>query len=133
MNSLFPDICTDNVTASKDYYMSLLGLDVVFEIDWYVQLKSPVDDNLQIAFVDTHHPSVPVTHQKPSQGVVVTVESNNVDDIYRKATELKLPVVMELCDEDWGQRHFMLEDPNGLLVDVYKAIEPTQSFMEQYS
>jgi len=132
MNSLFPDICTHKLNESKAFYTSLFGLDTVFEIDWYVQLKSPYDENLQIAFVDIHHDSVPKTHQKPSQGVVVTVESESVDDLYHKAKDLKLPIIMDLCDEVWGQRHFMTEDPNGLLVDIYKTIEPSPSFMEQY-
>ena len=36
MNSLFPDICTDNLTASKVFYKDLLDLETLFEIDWYV-------------------------------------------------------------------------------------------------
>lgn len=133
MNSLFPDICTHKISESKDFYTSLLDLDVVFEIDWYVQLKAPFDENLQIAFVDTNHSSVPKNYQKSSQGVVITIESESVDGLYDKARELKLPIVMDLHDEEWGQRHFMTEDPNGLLVDIYKTIEPSQSFMEQYT
>lgn len=132
MNSLFPDICTHKLSESKKFYTSLLDLDIVFEIDWYIQLKSPFDDNLQIAFVDTNHCSVPNGHQKTSQGVVITIESDSVDGLYNKAKELNLPIVMHLCDEEWGQRHFMTEDPNGLLVDIYRSIEPSQSFMEQY-
>ena len=95
-------------------------------------MNSPHDNNLQIAFVDTKHDSVLKTHQKPSQGVVITIESELVDDIYQKAKQLELPIVTNLCNEEWGQRHFMTEDPNGLLVDIYKMIEPTQGFMEQY-
>lgn len=133
MNSLFPDICTKNISTSKDFYIGLFDLEVLFDIDWYVQLKSPQDDNLQIAFVDLNHDSVPKGYQKVSQGVVITIETDNVDELYKKAQTLKLPMVMELYNEEWGQRHFMLEDPNGLLVDVYKAIEPSQSFMENYA
>lgn len=133
MNSLFPDICTKDISASKDFYIGLFDLEVLFDIDWYVQLKSPQDANLQIAFVDLNHDSVPKGYQKVSQGVVITIETENVDELYKKAQTLKLPMVMALCNEEWGQRHFMLEDPNGLLVDVYKAIEPSQAFMEHYA
>ena len=133
MNSLFPDICTKDLEASREFYTALFDLDVLFEIDWYVQLKAPHDENLQIAFVDINHDSVPAAYQKASQGVVITIETEYVDDLYEKAQKLNLPMIMSLRDEEWGQRHFMVEDPNGLLVDVYKSIEPAQSFVENYA
>lgn len=33
--------------------------------------------------------------------------------------------MVELQDEEWGQRHFMMEDPTGLLVDVVEQIGPS--------
>ena len=132
MKSLFPDICSKNLIESKAFYVSLLGFEVIFEIDWYIQLQSPSIEPVQIAFVKLNHPSVPKEYQKIPQGVVVTVEVDDVDGVYQKAFDLKLPIIVELCDEEWGQRHFMVEDPNGLLVDVYTMIEPTPEFAEQY-
>ncbi|HYO19769.1 MAG TPA: VOC family protein [Dermatophilaceae bacterium] len=35
------------------------------------------------------------------------------------------PIMVELQDEEWGQRHFMMEDPTGLLVDVVEQIGPS--------
>ena len=132
MKSLFPDICSRNLVKSKEFYVSLLGFEVIFEINWYIQLQSPSVEPIQIAFVEINHPSVPKGHQKTPQGVVVTVEVDDVDVVYQKALELNLPVVVDLCDEEWGQRHFMVEDPNGLLVDIYTMIEPTPEFAEQH-
>ena len=132
MKSLFPDICSRNLVESKEFYVGLLGFEVIFEIDWYIQLQSPSLEPVQIAFVEINHPSVPKEHQKTPQGVVVTVEKESVDEAYQKALNLKLPIIVELCNEEWGQRHFMVEDPNGLLVDVYSMIEPTHEFAERY-
>ncbi len=132
MKSLFPDICSRNLVESKEFYISLLGFEVIFEIDWYIQLQSPNNESVQIAFVDINHPSVPKGHQKIPQGVVVTVEMDDVDVAYKKALDLKLPVIIELCDEEWGQRHFMVEDPNGLLVDVYTMVGATPEFAKEY-
>ena len=132
MKSLFPDICSRNLVESKEFYVSLLGFEVIFEIDWYIQLQSPRAEPIQIAFVDINHPSVPTGHQKTPQGVVITVELDDIDSVYNKALDLQLPMIVQLCDEEWGQRHFMVEDPNGLLVDVYTMIEPSASFAEQH-
>lgn len=122
MKSLFPDICSTKLTESKVFYMELFNFDVIFELDWYIQLKSPKDENLQLAFVQQDHHSVPLAYQQPPQGVFVTIETDNVDGFYRKAQELNCEIVLELCNEEWGQRHFIVVDPNGLLVDVYTML-----------
>ena len=132
MKSLFPDICSTNLQASKEFYLSLLNFKVVFEIDWYIQLQSFTDENLQIAFVQQNHNSVPKSYQKSPQGVVITVETDNVDLVYDKANNLQLPLALELRDEEWGQRHFMCVDPNGLLVDIVTMIEPTVQFLNEH-
>jgi len=132
MNSLYPVICSDTLLPSRDFYVSLFELVPVFDIDWYVQLQSPHDENLQLAFVDRQHPSVPVHFREVPQGVLVTIELKAVDPVYEKAKSLDLKIELELKDEEWGQRHFMTVDPNGLLVDVVQMIQPTQTFLERH-
>ncbi len=39
---------------------------------------------------------------------------------------------LELRSEDFGQRHFIVADPNGVLVDVITPIPPTGSFAEHF-
>ena len=132
MRSLFPDICSDDVAASRDFYVALFGFRVAFEIDWYVQLQSPADANLQLAFVRRGHDSVPAGFGEPPRGVLVTIETEDVDAAHERARELGVPIVYALRDEVWGQRHFMAKDPNGLLVDVVQLIPPAPSFLREH-
>lgn len=132
MNSLFPDICSNAIEESKEFYMSLLGLEPVFAIDWYVQLQSPFNKNLQIAFVRPDHASVPAGFRDSARGVIVTVEMDDVDALYQRARDLGCEIVVELRDEAWGQRHFMVRDPNGLLLDLVQMIEPTREFLKAH-
>lgn len=131
MNSLFPDICSDALTESRDFYVSLLGFKPVFELDWYIQLQSPADETVQLAFVARDHPSVPAGYGVTPRGVVVTAELDDVEPVYRKAQSMEVKMVLTLRDELWGQRHFMAEDPNGLLVDVVQMIDPAPEFLAQ--
>lgn len=131
MKSLFPDVCSDSLAESKSFYVSLFGFVPVFEVDWYVQLRAPNDENLQIAFVARNHTSVPKDFQRPPQGVVVTVEAADVAALYETALRQDRRIVLDLRDEVWGQRHFMTVDPNGLLVDVVQAIPPTPEFLKE--
>lgn len=132
LKSLFPDICSAALPASKQFYVSLFEMYPVFEIDWYIQMQSKDDEHVQIAFVAKDHPSVPPGFALDPQGVVITLEFDEVDSIHKRAGEIGLQIVQELRDEEWGQRHFMVKDPNGLLVDVVKMIEPSDAFAKQY-
>jgi hypothetical protein len=44
-----------------------------------------------------------------------------------------LPILLELRDEAFGQRHFITADPNGVLIDIIKPIPPTGDFTAQYA
>ena len=132
MKSLFPDICSDAVQASKKYYMDLFGFKVLFDIGWYVQLCSPSDENLQIAFVDRNHESVPQWYRNKASGFFVTVEVDNTDKIYHRARQLGIEIRKEICNEVWGQRHFFAVDPNGLLVDVFHMIDADSEFLKEH-
>lgn len=129
MKSLFPDICSEKLQESKAFYSNLLGFKEVVDIGWYVQLCSPKDENLQVAFVEHNHDSIPKEYRELPKGVVVTVEVENADQVFSTAQSMKLPVVVPLKNEVWGQRHFMTLDPNGLLVDVYHMVEADPEFM----
>ena len=133
MHSLFPDIVSDDVAASRDFYVALLGFRVAFEVDWYVQLQSPADPNVQLAFVQRGHDSVPAGFGEAlPRGVLVTVETKDVDAVHERARALGVEVVYPLRDEVWGQRHFMAKDPNGLLVDVVQLIPPAPAFLREH-
>jgi hypothetical protein len=39
---------------------------------------------------------------------------------------------LPLRSEDFGQRHFITSDPNGVLIDVIKVIPPSAEYASQY-
>ncbi len=50
------------------------------------------------------------------------MEVDDVDAVHACAVSAGLPIVLGLRSEDFGQRHFMTVDPDGLLVDVITVI-----------
>lgn len=128
MKNLFPVIPCEDVAKSSRFYVDLLGLEPVWEADWYVQLRDPETPSVEIGFVSARHPSIPASHHAPSSGVVVTMEVDDVDAVHEHAEKLGCEIVYALRDDDWGQRHFMTVDPSGLLVDVVKLIPPKGEF-----
>ena len=128
MKSLFPDIVSTALPESRDFYSDLFGFRVVFEIDWYIQLEHPEDPNVQIAFVHRDNDAVPAPLRQAPQGFFVTIETDDVDELYEKARNAGHEIMVELTDEEWGQRRFVTVDPNGLPVDVFRLIKPSAKF-----
>src|SRR5690606_31002088 len=102
------------------------------ENDWYISLASTSEPPLQIAFVDRAHESVPKADRVIPKGCLVTVETADVDAAHERAQAAQLPMELELRDEAWGQRHFIVRDPNGVLVDVVKVIPPSEAYAASY-
>ncbi|MGX1808155.1 VOC family protein [Nocardia sp. NPDC055321] len=121
IKSIFPDIPSTNVAASRDFYLGLLGLTVAWESDWYVLLHGDGPE-IQLAIVEHGHGSIPETHHDTARGVLISFEVDDATKVWTRARELELPVAQELRDEEFGQRHFMVADPNGLLVDVIETL-----------
>jgi len=122
-NKFFPVIITSKLDETKKFYIDLLNCEAVFESDWYIQLVSP--KGLEIGLLIAGHDSQPhFLHQAyGGNGVVLSFEVDNVDDEYKKAQASGLAIAYELKTEEWGQRHFMLCDPNGMVVDVVQHLE----------
>lgn len=122
IKSIYPDICSSDLTASRDFYVNLLGMHVAWEADWYVALTAPGSSEMQIALVDAGHDSVPVDFQAAPAGVLISFEVDDATACWQQAQQLGVPIAQELRDEEFGQRHFMAVDPNGLLVDVIETL-----------
>ena len=117
-NSIYPVIGTDKIVASRDFYTRYFDFDIVFAADWYVSLKSRSNPNYELAQLDYRHQSLPEAYRQPARGIVINVEVDNVDEVYSQLKEHGLPMVLEIKSEQWGQRHFITHDPNGILIAV---------------
>ena len=132
LTSSYPVICTDKIQESHDFYKSNFDFETTFEADWYVSLRSRQNANFELALLDYRHPSVPEGFREPSRGVLINFEVENVDAEYNRLKDKDLPMALDLKSEEWGQRHFITHDPNGILIDVIENIEPAADFAGQF-
>ena len=132
MEGYYPVLGTDKIAGSRDFYVNLFQFEVNFEADWYVSLIAKERSEFQLALLDYSHPSVPASFRKPASGVILNFEVEDVDAEYRRLQEAGLPIHLELRSEDWGQRHFITSDPNGILLDVIQLIPPSEEYSKQY-
>jgi len=115
---LITNICSDCLSESREFYTTLLGFEIAFDSDWYVQLTAPDNPRLELGFIQRDNELVPQTFQQQPQGVYLTIVVDDVDAIYAKAQAANIEIVQPPKDEFYGQRRLLIVDPNGLLIDV---------------
>jgi catechol 2,3-dioxygenase-like lactoylglutathione lyase family enzyme len=127
--NLWSGIVTDKVQESKEFYVTLFGCNVLYEGEggWFVLLK--LGDG-ELGFMKPNLESQAPIFRRPfqGQGVWLVVDVPNVDAEYQRLTTLGIPIELTLRDEPWGDRHFVIIDPNGIGVDIVQRnhSEPTE-------
>lgn len=100
-----------DITASRDFYVEVLGLEVAME-DPVLGLSSPANPKAQVII-----PPPGMEEPQPRFGVDVG-DPAAVDAAHEEALRRGLRVAYPLTDEPWGVRRFFVEDPGGTIVNV---------------
>lgn len=134
VNSFYPVIMTSDVAGSKAFYTSHFPFTVTFDSEWYVSLKLDHASPFELALLNPDHPTVPTAfRQRFNGGLILNFEVDEVDAEYARLRAAGLPIHLALRTEEFGQRHFITADPNGVLIDMIKVIPPSGEYVEQYS
>lgn len=105
-----PDVTTQRLEECREFYVDLLGFEVVMDMDWVVTLVSPANPTAQVTLIK-HDASAPVQPQ-------MSIEVDDVDDVHAGALRRGDDVVYPLTDEPWGVRRFFVQDPSGVVINV---------------
>ena len=103
-----PNIRSDRTAETRDFFVELLGFEVVMDMDWVVTVASPTNPSAQVTIVGNDDMAAPG----------ISVEVADVDAVHAKAVDRGIEVVYPLRDEEWGVRRFMLREPSGTVVNV---------------
>jgi uncharacterized glyoxalase superfamily protein PhnB len=131
--SYYPVLMSDDVAATADFYVRHFRFKRMFDSGWYVHLQSSEDKRVNLAVMDGNHETIPEAGRGRVSGLILNFEVKDPDAEYERAVAAGLPILHSLRDEDFGQRHFITADPNGVLIDVIKPIPPSEAFASQYA
>ena len=120
-------IITEKLQETKKFYTETLGFGVSFENEFYLLLHTP-NHSAEISFLQPKHPSQKPIFQSEfnGQGVYLTIEVENVDEIYQQLKDKGVSIEIEIRDEPWGDRHFAIKDPNGIGIDIVTYTKPEE-------
>lgn len=124
--SIYPVLMTTNAAASSRYFVDAFEFERVFDSDWYVSLRR---DAWELALVDATHETIPDGYRTPAAGVLLNIEVDDADLEYARLTAREdTEVVLTIRSEEFGQRHFIVVAPGGVLVDVIQSIPFTGAY-----
>lgn len=121
---IVPNLSSEAFVASRDFYAAMFDLVVSVELDdWYLQLMPESDPRVNVGFVKPDNELfADRTASSGTYRVVLTIHVDDVDEAYKRAKRLGAEIAAEIRNEDYGQRHFLLVDPNGLVLNVMSSI-----------
>jgi catechol 2,3-dioxygenase-like lactoylglutathione lyase family enzyme len=119
--SYYPVIMTDDVAGTAAFYETHFRFEALFNSGWYIHLQSKEDEKVTLAVLDGK-----------VSGLLLNFEVEDVDAVYDAVRAADLPILLDIRDEDFGQRHFITADPNGVLIDVIKPIPPKGEYVALY-
>lgn len=131
--SYYPVIMVEDVGVTSAFYVEHFRFEPLFKSDWYVHLRSSEDKKVNLGILRYDHPTVPAEGRKKTEGILINFEVKDVDAVHDRLNAAGLPMLLSLRDEDFGQRHFITKDPNGILIDVIKPIQPSEAFLAQFA
>ncbi|GHN02127.1 hypothetical protein WSM22_36160 [Cytophagales bacterium WSM2-2] len=114
-------VITAKLAETKIFYTTILGFGVTFENEFYLLMHTPSHE-AEISFLLPNHASQqPLFHKAfQGQGMYLTIEVDDVDKIYNDLKKKGVAIKIDIRNEPWGDRHFAIEDPNGIGIDIVK-------------
>lgn len=114
----YPIICTSKMAQTVAFYEDHFGFEPAVEMSCFVMMRHPQKHDMCFAFLDADHPFVPATYKDGVKGLILNLPVENVDLAYKQLYWDGAEIMMEPKFERCGRKHFMVTDPNGVLIDV---------------
>jgi predicted enzyme related to lactoylglutathione lyase len=104
-----PNILSERFEESRAFYENVIGLEGGDGLDWILFFGTDQREvQLSVMKLDIK------AHIHPD----VSIEVDDVDDVYQRAQAAGAEIVYPIADEEWGLRRFFVRDPNGAVINV---------------
>ena len=122
-------ISTNKLEQSRDFYRDILGFALVFENDNYIEMLAEGSTTMGVSFIT---PELSGGEKFTGEGIILSFEVADVDAEFARLKAAGVRILEEIRDKAWGERSFVINDPNGVHVYIYKSIPPTPEYQEVF-
>lgn len=96
------------------FYRELFDLEIVMDHGWLITLASGESALAQLSLASEGGSGAPVPG--------LSIEVDNLDEVYLRAQAAGHEIVYALTLEPWGVRRFFVRDPQGTLVNALQHV-----------
>ncbi|MEJ5106752.1 VOC family protein [Chryseobacterium sp. MYb328] len=104
------NIKTDDLKKGNVFYQDILELDILMDHGWIITLGTDEEAKVQISFAEQGGNNTEVPD--------LSIEVDNVEEVYHKMKAAGFKITYEMTNEDWGVRRFFVKDPFGKVVNI---------------
>lgn len=104
------NIAASDPGRARAFYKTLLGLEVVMDHGWILTFASDGQAAPQLSVASEGGSGTPVPD--------LSIEVDDVDDVYRRAISARHEITYDITDEPWGVRRFFVRDPFGKIINI---------------
>jgi len=117
MLRIVPNIYSNDIEKSKQFYTEFLGMDLAMDMDWILTFTSKNNNTAQISIFRNDK-------NKPldNSAIFLSIEVSDIDKWYEEAKKQKVEIVYPITNENWGVRRFFIKDPNGVTINLLTHI-----------
>jgi uncharacterized glyoxalase superfamily protein PhnB len=119
----YPGIVTGRFYDTWDFYTTHLGFRTVTECDIYVQLAHPTGAQIAVLRHEVDGPVKELVSATDGRGVWLNLDVADADAEHRRLIDAGVEVVRPLENTSWGDRQFIVRDPNGVLISIAHRYE----------
>lgn len=133
VTSYYPVLMCSDVASAAAYYKTHFQFQSLYEADWYAHLQSVEDPSVNLGLVAKDHETIPQSARGKTGALLLNFEVEDVDAQYARLQAEGARIALGLRDEVFGQRHFIVEGPDGVLIDVIRPIPPNAEHAALYA
>ena len=113
------NLAVDDIGPVRSFYQDLLDLELVMDHGWIITLAAEARQSPQLGIATEGGSGTPVPG--------LSIEVDDVDRIYARATAAGCAIVYDITDEPWGVRRFFVRDPCGTVVNILSHARQSNS------
>ena len=125
INRLMINISSEKLEESKEFYTSLFDFEIAYDSDWFIHLLSK-EKGLELGIINKTSEIKPPSISRKVDGMYLTFVVDDTNEIFEMARSQGFTIVEEPKDTSYGQRRLLVQDPNGVVIDVSSPIPDFQ-------
>ncbi len=121
MIGFYPTLVSDKLVETVNFYEDFFGFVPAIEKEGYAFLQNKDKPDICLAVFDAAHECVERLKESVS-GLILSFPVKDVKGMYDRLYMEGLELYKDMGEDINGKQHFVVYDPNGILINVHESM-----------